>query len=243
MFAGLRFSKFADQPSAVEFAVAEIAHHRREPAAPKQAARVAHGIFAMHTRPVGQRRAGNDDRAEKLGPLAATIITAQPAWQLPMTAGLPSASGCSAITRSRKMASARDDVFDGLPGNGLGQEADEVARMPCLEDDADFALRLEPADARAMPGARIDDDERSLALIDFDAGRRQDAHEHVVNRTRQLAPVHDEFAAEFQNMGREFGGVFLVAFASLLHHVQKQKASLESVNAVRPRIGQKVDRP
>ncbi len=40
------------------------------------------------------------------GRMAATIITDQPPWQLPMTQGLPSASGCSAITFSRKAASA-----------------------------------------------------------------------------------------------------------------------------------------
>ena len=69
-----------------------------------------------------------------------------------------------------------DDVFDGLSRNWVRQEADEIARMPCLEDYADLALRLEPSDARPMPRARVDDDERSLARIDFDAGRRRNAH-------------------------------------------------------------------
>ena len=40
------------------------------------------------------------------GRIAATIITDQPPWQLPMTQGLPSASGCNAMTFSRKVASA-----------------------------------------------------------------------------------------------------------------------------------------
>jgi hypothetical protein len=40
------------------------------------------------------------------GRIAANIITAQPAWQLPITHGLPSACGCNAITFSRKVASA-----------------------------------------------------------------------------------------------------------------------------------------
>ena len=52
------------------------------------------------------------------------------------------------------------DVFDGLARHGIGQEADEITGMPRFERDADLAVGLEAADARAMPGARIDDDKR-----------------------------------------------------------------------------------
>ena len=76
------------------------------------------------------------------GRMAASSMTAHPAWQLPMTAGLPSACGCSAITRSRNAASARAMSSMVWPGTGLGQEADEVAGMARLEGDADLALRL-----------------------------------------------------------------------------------------------------
>ena len=54
------------------------------------------------------------------GRMAARIITAQPAWQLPITQGLPSASGCSAMTRSRKTASARAMSSMVWPGIGSG---------------------------------------------------------------------------------------------------------------------------
>ena len=93
------------------------------------------------------------------GRIAASIITAQPAWQLPITQGLPSASGCSAITFSRKTASARAMSSMRLARHRLGQEADEIAGMPGLERDADLAVGLEAADARAVPGARVDHDE------------------------------------------------------------------------------------
>ena len=56
------------------------------------------------------------------GRVAATIITAQPAWQLPMTHGLPSASGCSATTRSRNAASARITSSIVWPGIGFGRK-------------------------------------------------------------------------------------------------------------------------
>ena len=100
------------------------------------------------------------------GRSAATIITAQPAWQLPMTQGLPSASGWRAMTVSRKDASARRDVEDGLAGHGLGQEADEIGRVPGLHRHADLAVGLEAADAGAVAGARIDDDEGTLQRVD-----------------------------------------------------------------------------
>ena len=54
------------------------------------------------------------------GRIAATIITAQPAWQLPMTQGLPSASGCSAMTFSRKATSACMMSSIVCPGIGSG---------------------------------------------------------------------------------------------------------------------------
>jgi hypothetical protein len=56
------------------------------------------------------------------GRSAATIMMAQPAWQLPITAGLPSASGCSAITRSKKAASARAMSPIVCPGTGSGRK-------------------------------------------------------------------------------------------------------------------------
>ena len=117
--------------------------------------------------------------------MAARIITAQPAWQLPITQGLPSASGCSAITRSRKTASARAMSSMVWPGHRVGQEADEIAGMAGLERDADLAVGLEAADARAVPGARIDHDERTAGRIDGHALRRDDAHEAVIDRPRR----------------------------------------------------------
>jgi hypothetical protein len=35
-----------------------------------------------------------------------------------------------------------------------------------LRGDADLGVLLEPTDPRAVPGARVDDEERALAVID-----------------------------------------------------------------------------
>ena len=113
------------------------------------------------------------------GRIAASIMIAQPAWQLPITHGLPSACGCSAMTFSRKTASARAMSSIVWSWHRIGQESDEIARMPGLERDADFAVGLEAADAGTMSGARVDDDERPARWIDLGrpaAERRAQAH-------------------------------------------------------------------
>jgi hypothetical protein len=56
------------------------------------------------------------------GLIEARSITAQTAWQLPITHGLPSALGCSAITFSRKIASARATSSRVCPGIGSGMK-------------------------------------------------------------------------------------------------------------------------
>ena len=65
-----------------------------------------------------------------------------------------------------------DNVFNRLAGYRIREETDEIAGMPRFEGDADFALRLEAADARAVPRTRIDNDEWSLVLVDLCAIRR-----------------------------------------------------------------------
>src|SRR5262245_46755660 len=56
------------QPCAVELATAEIAGEGGEPTAAEETAAVAHRVFAVHARPVRQRRAGNDNWAKQLRP-------------------------------------------------------------------------------------------------------------------------------------------------------------------------------
>ncbi len=99
------------------------------------------------------------------------------------------------------------DVLDGLARHRFGQEADEIAGMAGLERDADLAVGLEAADARAMAGARIDDDERPAGRIDFDAFRRNDPDERVVDRPLERAAVDDEFHRVFEHVRRDFARV------------------------------------
>src|SRR6516164_8834715 len=48
--------KVADNPCAVELAIAEITHQCRQPATAEQSTRVAHGILAVYSSPIRERR-------------------------------------------------------------------------------------------------------------------------------------------------------------------------------------------
>ncbi len=60
-----------------------------------------------------------------------------------------------------------NDVFNRLAGHRLGQKSDEVAGMPRLERNADFAVRLEAADAGPVSCTRIENHERTALVIKF----------------------------------------------------------------------------
>ena len=85
--------KILHQPGAIEFAAAEVAGERRQPTAPNRPP-----VYRIGFLPRTPAQYESGDPAMISGPnnsgrIAASIITAQPAWQLPMTHGFPSASG------------------------------------------------------------------------------------------------------------------------------------------------------
>ena len=124
------------------------------------------------------------------------------------------------------------DVLERLARHGLGQEANEVAGMAGLEGDADLAVGLEAADAGAVPGARIDDDEGAPRRIDRHAFRRHDAHEGVIDRPRERAAVDDELGLVVEHVRRRLGEVLAVLVAALAQHVEEEEAALRGVDHV-----------
>src|SRR5262245_49067040 len=81
------------------------------------------------------------------------------------------------------------DVRDRLSRNRFRQEADEIAGMAGLECHANFTVGLEPADARAMPGTWIYDDERPQLRIYFDPRRRDNARKRIIHRPFERASI------------------------------------------------------
>ena len=91
------------------------------------------------------------------GSAAASIIAAQPPWQLPTIAGF----GAVRVQRAHllhELLLRLADVEQRLAGLGIAEEDDEVHRMAGAQRDADLRVVLEAADAGPVAGARIDDD-------------------------------------------------------------------------------------
>ena len=169
VLAGFCVLEVLHQRRAVEDAGAEIAGERGQPRAAEQAAGIAHRVLAADAGPVGERRAGDDDRAEELGAQRGEDHHRPAGLAVADDAGLALGVGVAGDDRLEEDRLGGGDVEDGLAGLGLGQEADEVGRVAGLHRDADLAVGLEAADAGAVAGARIDDDEGALARVD---GRR-----------------------------------------------------------------------
>ena len=150
-----------DQVGAVEDAVAQVPGERGEPGAAEEAAQVAHRVLAPDPGPVGQRRAGKQDRPGQLGPDRRHHHDLPAGLAVGDDHRLAVGFGCRAATSSRNAASVRQTSSTVWPGHRLGQEADEVAGVAGVERDADLAVVLHPADARAVAGPGIDNHERA----------------------------------------------------------------------------------
>ena len=229
---GVHALEVLDQPGAVEDAVAEVARERGEPAPAEQPARVAHRVHAAHAGPVGERRAGDDDRAEDLGPgrgghqdLPAGLAVAdhdRPALGLGVQLRHP----------LEEAGLGAHHVLDRLAGHRVRQEADEVAGVAGPQRHADLAVGLEAADPGPVPGARVDDHEGPLPHVDRDARGRGDPDQPVVDRALELAAVGDEVAGEAQDVRRLLGHVLVVLVAALPHDVEVEHAPLPRVRPV-----------
>src|SRR4051794_37555775 len=99
------------------------------------------------------------------------------------------------------------DIFDRLAGHWLREKTYEIAGMSGLERDTDFAVRFEPADAGAMPCARIHDHERAERRVDRYALRRHHPDKSVVHGTVETSSVAQEFDVVIQNMRRRLSGM------------------------------------
>jgi hypothetical protein len=236
---GILALEILHQPGAVELAVPEVAGERREPAAAQETAAVAHGILAVHAGPVGQRRPGDDDRAEQLGTNGRQHHHRPAGLAIADHARIAVRLGVERDDLLEEDRLGAGDILERLAGHRLGQEADEIAGMPGLERHADLAVGLEAADAGAMPGTRVDDDEGPAGRIDLDALRRNDADERVIDRSLEGTAVDDELGRIFEDVGRNLGHLFLVLVATLAHDVPEQDAALRRIDHVFDRRGER----
>ena len=159
-------------------------------------------------------------------------MIAHPAWQFPMTQGLPFASGCQRDDLFDEDRFGTSDVVNRLSWNRIRQEAYEITWMAGLECHADFAVRFEAANSGPVPGTWIHDNEWPQLGIDFDPGGRDDAHKCVVDRAFEGASVNDKFGFIVENMRHRFRHVFAILVSALTHDIPEQDAALEGVDGV-----------
>ena len=184
------------QVHAVEATVAEIAGQRGQPRAAQHAARIPHRVLSPGSGPVGQRRAGQQDRPHQVGgdraqhhhgPAGLAVADdARPAVGFGMELG--------DLLQEEALGPA--DILEGLSGHGLRPEADEVARVAGTQGHADLAVHLGAADPGTVAGARIEDDERALARIRPRAGRRDDSYQEVVDGPPERPTVEHHLLLE-----------------------------------------------
>ena len=174
------------------------------------------------------------------GRIAAVIMICQPAWQLAMTIGLPSASGWrfGDLLEEDRLGAA--DVLDRLPRNRLRQEADEIDRVAGAQRHADFAVGLHAADPGTVPGARIDDDDRRLRRIDRHVRRRDDAHQRVVDRPLQRPAVEHDFGGKLSTCGASLAACATLDVAAFVERLEKQHAPLPRVGPVLRSCAEKI---
>ncbi len=165
------------------------------------------------------------------GRAAASIITAQPPWQLPTITGFWLFGWRSTTTRMNS-ASASVTSASVCPGIGSGKKMTKYTGCPARQRDADLGLLLEAADAGPVSGARIDDDERTLVVVDDDALRRDDPHQCVVRRALVGARVGDHFVVVLEH--RRLAGrlVLQPLVAALAQRVPVQHRALRGVDRV-----------
>ena len=212
--------------------MAEIACERSEPAAAHEPPRIAHWIFAAHTCPIGERRSGNDDGTEQVWPNGREHQDSPSGLTIPNHTGFALRVGMQIDDLFKKNCLRARHILNGLARHWLRQEPDEVARVPSLERDANFAVGLEAANSRSMARARIDDNERTKRWIESNRSWRNNPDKGVVDRSLQRPPIDDQLYFEVKDMGRGFGKVLVKLISALAHHVQEKHAALRGINQI-----------
>src|SRR4029077_6423367 len=97
---------------------------------------------------------------------------------------------------------------------------------------ADLAVGLEPADAGAVTGPRIDNDEPSPRDVDFDAGGRHDPHATTIDGPFKQTTVNHKLSLEVEHVRSGFSHMRAILVAPLAHHIPEQDGSLRGVDRV-----------
>ena len=123
-------------------------------------------------------------------------------------------------------------VAQALMRFGLRPERNQVDGVPGAQCHADLAGFLGTADARAVPGARVEHHERSLERVGGGVGRRRDAQQQVVAGPVEAGPVEHGLVIEHQH--RRLAGLVMVhrLVAAFSQRIEKQYRALGGIDEV-----------
>ena len=124
------------------------------------------------------------------------------------------------------------NILDRLIGLRVWKEPDEITGVTGLYRDADFTFGLESGNARAVSGARIDDDEGPLERVDRHGFWRDNAGQHIVDRAGKIVAVHHQLGLHAEHIGRLLGHVALVLISALAHDVCVEDAALPGIRQI-----------
>src|SRR5262249_13090552 len=220
------------KPCTIELSMAEVADKGSQPAAPNQTASVAHGIFTAHAGPIGERRSGNNDRADQFRSNGCHHHHRPSGLTVANNAWLAICRRMQIDDPLEKHGFCARHILDGLTGYGLRQEADEVAWMPGFEGYTNLAIGLETPNPGAMSRARVHDHERAARRVCFNRLRRNDPHQRIVDGSLKRPPIDDELNVIVEHVWRGLGQMLTELISALTHDVQEQDAPLCCIDQI-----------
>ena len=127
-------------------------------------------------------------------------------------------------------------VCQGLPRSRLRKEDDEINRMAFAHGHPDFGVALEAANAGAVAGARIDDDDRRFVSVEAVVPAMpvdfRDAQQCIVCGPFEAARVQQRFILEVQKRRQPGSLVLQHVVRALSKRVQEQHRAFEEVPLV-----------
>jgi hypothetical protein len=93
-----------------------------------------------------------------------------------------------------------------------------------------------------MPSARVNDHEGPVSGIDGDTRGRDDANQPVIDRPRQLSPVHYQFVLEAEDIRRLLRDMLEILVAALTQNVPEEDGPLGGIDDVFGGIAPQMER-
>ena len=222
------------QPCAVEAAMTQIGGAMRRPDAAHQTPRQTHRIHVGLARRVGK------GRAIQYGKPGFAVAVRQRQRDCPAspTVAVDDRSTLAMPFRNDLDESGErlDDRPHGLALDGLGVEDDEVDRVPLQQGHADLGVAPEASDARAVPGAWVDDDHRCGAAADVPlevvGAASGDPEQAVVARRYEVSSVRDGLGIEVEQGWHARCLVVEHFVAALTQHIQGSERSPPCVGPI-----------